>query len=184
MTPERMAAVRWWLLVAAVAVVVALGISYVQRFGGELDRARADRDALRTQVLQMGGTPVAGEPGKDGAVGPSGPAGRDGRDGTPGNTGRQGQPGSPGPSGQPGKDGKSGTPGPTGAAGVPGTQGATGPAGPSGPSGPAGERGEKGDTGEPGEAVMCGAGYHPEEIIIVPYKGTWQVCRKDGSEDQ
>jgi hypothetical protein len=26
---------------------------------------------------------------------------------------------------------------------------------------------------------MCAAGYHPEDIIIVPYQGTYQVCRKD-----
>lgn len=177
-----MAAVRWWLLVAAVAVVVALGISYVQRFGGELDQAKADRDALRTQVLQMGGTPVAGEPGKDGAIGPSGPAGRDGRDGSPGSKGAAGQPGTPGASGQPGAPGARGSKGADGSAGPTGAPGATGPAGPPGPSGPAGERGEKGDTGEPGESVMCPAGYHPEEIIIVPYTGTWSVCRKDESD--
>lgn len=179
-----MAAVRWWLLVAAVAVVVALGISYVQRFGGELDRARADRDALRTQVLQMGGTPVAGEPGKDGAVGPSGPAGRDGRDGADGKAGADGSPGPAGAVGPSGAAGRSGAPGPAGLAGAAGAPGSPGPAGPPGPSGPAGERGEKGDTGEPGAEVMCPAGYHPEEIVIVPYTGTWSVCRKDESDTE
>lgn len=174
-----MAAVRWWLLVAAVAVVVALGISYVQRFGGELDRAKADRDALRTQVLQMGGTPVAGEPGKDGAIGPSGPAGRDGRDGTDGTPGAPGASGAPGAAGSQGLPGSDGSPGAKGAAGDVGPQGSPGP---TGPVGPAGERGEKGDTGEPGESVMCPVGYHPEEIIIVPYTGTWSVCRKDESD--
>lgn len=179
-----MAAVRWWLLTVAVAVVIALGISYVQRFGDALDQARTDRDALRAQVVRMGGTPVAGPSGKDGAAGPVGAAGRDGTDGKDGQPGVQG---SPGPTGSPGSDGVAGAPGRTGSqgpAGDTGDAGPVGPSGPAGPSGPVGPQGEKGDTGEPGTSVMCGQGYHPEEIIIVPYKGTWQVCRKDGSEDQ
>ena len=79
MTPERMAALRWWLLTAAVAVVIALGISYVQRFGAALDQARTDRDALRAQVVRMGGTPVAGPSGRDGNDGAAGPTGAAGR---------------------------------------------------------------------------------------------------------
>lgn len=184
MTPERMAAVRWWLLTAAVAVVIALGISYVQRFGDALDQARADRDALRAQVVRMGGTPVAGPSGRDGAAGPVGAAGRDGIDGEDGSPGPTGSPGRTGAVGSPGTAGVPGSPGAPGLAGADGSPGAPGPTGPPGAQGPAGERGEKGDTGEPGEAVMCAEGYHPEEIVIVPYTGTWQVCRKDGSEDQ
>lgn len=184
MTPERMAALRWWLLTAAVAVVIALGISYVQRFGAALDQARTDRDALRAQVVRMGGTPVAGPSGRDGNDGAAGPTGAAGRDGTDGKDGSPGPTGSPGPAGAVGPSGTAGRPGAPGASGLAGVEGAPGSPGPTGPPGPAGERGEKGDTGEAGEAVMCADGYHPEEIVIVPYTGTWQVCRKDGSEDQ
>lgn len=176
---------RWWTLTILVAVAIALGIvSYTDL--RDDNRAKTGQvNALADQVRRLGGTPVAGEPGKDGATG------RDGRDGTEGADGDDGEPGSPGPTGSPGVAGTRGAVGPTGAAGnkgeagsvgTPGSPGPTGPAGPSGPAGAQGPAGEKGDTGEPGESVMCPAGYTPTEIVIVPHPGTYTVCKRDDED--
>lgn len=181
------AAVRYWTVLALVSVAVAWSLVYAK---GIKDGREADRKtiaALTEQVRQLGGTPVAGPSGKDGAAGPTGQAGRDGKDGRDGQDGQPGAPGptgSPGPSGAEGRPGAAGATGQAGADGNPGPTGPTGQPGPAGPAGPKGERGEKGDTGEPGTNVTCAQGYHPEDIIIVPYKGTYQVCRKDDPADE
>lgn len=181
---RRSAALRYWAVLALVSVAVAWSLVYAK---GIKDGREADRKtiaALTAQVRELGGTPVAGPSGKTGAAGPTGATGRDGRDGTDGTDGRQG---SPGPTGEPGGPGPSGTPGTTGktgATGQAGMDGSPGPSGPVGPTGPQGERGDKGDTGEPGEDVMCAEGYHPEDIVIVPYTGTYQVCRKNESDTE
>lgn len=172
-------AARYWAVLVIVSAAVAVALVMAYRLTGRLDRAEADRDALRAQVLRMGGTPVAGPTGADGAAGPTGAAGRDGEDGTDGRDGKSGAPGEPGSPGPTGAAGTPGSPGSAGAPGVPGPAGPTGPIGPSGSPGPQGEQGDKGDTGEPGESVMCADGYHPEDIVIAPYEGTWQVCKKD-----
>lgn len=169
-------AARWWALVTLTALALALGISGYLDLRGEAHAAARDRDRLATQVRQLGGTPVAGEPGKDGAKG------MDGKDGTDGLDGSAGTPGSPGPTGPPGQAGVRGVAGTDGSKGVPGDpgpSGAPGPVGPSGPAGPTGPVGEKGDKGDTGEAVMCAQGYHPVDVIIVPHPGTYQVCKKD-----
>lgn len=114
----------------------------------ELRTANDARDALATQVQQLGGTPVAGPPGSRGQVGPTGPAGE------PGDRGPMGPPGpagEPGPSGSPGASGEPGEPGPTGAPGDPGSAGEAGPPGAKGDPGPAGPQGEQGPKGERGE---------------------------------
>lgn len=183
MTPARpVSNIRWWSLVTVASFAIALGITGYNDLRDEADDAARDRDALAAQVTRMGGTPVAGEPGKDGEQGPQGVPGRDGEDGSDGEDGTPGHQGSPGPSGSPGTDGTrgpAGAPGAKGDAGEPGAQGPVGPSGPAGPTGPAGEKGEKGDAGEPGDNVTCPEGSHPEEVAIVPYSGTYIVCKKD-----
>lgn len=180
---RRGAAVRYWTVLALVSVAVAWSLVYAKGIKDGREADRATIRALTDQVRELGGTPVAGPSGKDGAAGPTGAAGRDGRDGQDGEDGTPGTPGSPGPSGAPGAPGAPGSPGEAGVDGSPGPVGPTGPAGPSGPQGPRGERGEKGDTGEPGTDVTCAEGYHPEDIVIVPYQGTYQVCRKDEADE-
>lgn len=179
---SRGRAARFWLALVVVSVAVAYAVVLGQRALHQLAEARADRDALRAQVVRMGGTPVAGEPGRDGATGPSG---RDGKDGSDGSDGESGAPGTPGPSGSPGTPGAVGATGPAGRTGAPGPSGPVGPVGPSGApgaTGPQGSKGDKGDTGEPGESVTCAEGYHPEDIVITPYVGTYQVCKKDSDD--
>lgn len=178
---RRGAAVRYWTVLALVSVAVAWSLVYAKGIKDGREADRATIAALTAQVRQLGGTPVAGPTGKDGAAGPTGAAGRDGRDGK---DGKDGQPGKPGPTGDPGPSGATGRTGSPGTAGKAGVDGSPGPVGPSGPPGPQGERGEKGDTGEPGTNVTCAEGYHPEDIVIVPYQGTYQVCRKDEPADK
>lgn len=173
MRPDRFAGLKWWSLVTVVAAAIAGGITVAGDFRDELARAEADRDALATQVKRMGGTPVAGTPGKDGATGPAGQPGADGRDGRDGETGEPGADGKPGPSGSPGPVG------PAGSKGDDGAKGDTGEPGPTGPQGPQGEKGDKGDSGEPGESVMCPIGYEPKETTFPPLEGTYVICWKE-----
>lgn len=183
---RRGAAVRYWAVLAFVSVAVAWSFVYAKGIKDSRTSDRATIRALSEQVRQLGGTPVAGPSGRDGAAGPTGAAGEDGDDGKAGEPGADGSPGSPGPTGAVGPSGAAGSPGAPGSPGVAGADGrpgATGPTGPAGPPGPQGERGDKGDTGEPGKNVMCAEGYHPEDIVIVPYQGTYQVCRKDEQAD-
>jgi hypothetical protein len=181
---ERTGNARWWSLVVAGSVAVAGGLAGFDRAYERMDQAERDRDALAAQVVRLGGTPVAGEPGRDGERGPQGEPGRDGKDGVDGRDGTDGQDGTPGVDGTPGPSGSVGPSGAPGARGGAGPKGETGdagppgPVGPEGPQGPPGERGEKGDTGEPGQNVMCAEGSEPTEVIIAPYPGTYIVCRK------
>ena len=171
------------VFVAAAAAGVA-GFLWIvltlQSLASDLRTANQARDALARQVQQLGGTPVAGEPGSRGEVGPAGQPGEKGEPGPIGPTGPVGPPGAPGDDGtngvgQPGAPGTPGTPGADGetVVGPPGPAGEPGPAGPQGEQGP---RGEDGADGRDGQA--CPEGY------------SWQapkndpdalVCRKDGA---
>lgn len=179
----RLADARYALTVLASVAAFAWVVITLQAQGDDLRTANEARDALATQVQQLGGTPVAGEPGSRGEVGPSGPPGPQGDRGEPGPIGPTGP---VGPSGAPGDDGSDGV-GQTGAPGSPGADGETvvgppGPQGPAGPAGPQGEQGEKGDTGERGPEGPAGAS--------CPDGYSWQapkndpdalVCRRDGA---
>lgn len=182
MNAQSWAVARWWAIVTVLAVAIALGIRYVGDFSSELDDARADRDALATQVRQLGGTPVAGTPGKDGAQGLPGRDGANGVDGSPGPSGAPGATGKTGATGAPGAAGKTGAVGTDGKDGAQGTPGDVGPTGPPGPTGPAGPQGETGPKGDTGDVVQCPDGYTATEIIIVPHPGTYMVCKKDYTE--
>lgn len=172
-------------LVFVVAAAVGLAgflwiVLTLQSLASDLRTANQARDALARQVQQLGGTPVAGEPGSRGDVGPSGPPGPQGDPGPLGPTGPVG------PSGSPGQDGAIGV-GQTGARGSPGQDGATvmgppGPAGPAGPAGPQGEQGDKGDPGESGPEGPAGASC-PDGYSWQAPKGDPDalVCRKDGA---
>ena len=143
----------WVLPMVVVSVLVGLALStFAITYSSVLENQRAVR-VLHDQVIDLGGTPVAGP---DGARGDSGPAGRDGRDGRDGITpscwflpsqcvGPQGE---PGPQGPPGAQGQ----------GDPGPQGPVGPAGPAGPA---------------GQSLTCPSGY-----TFQGYKDLY-VCRKD-----
>lgn len=136
------------------------------------------RDALARQVQELGGTPVAGEPGSRGDVGPSGPPGPTGPPGPRGPAGEKGDKGDDGKGGADGADGVDGV-SVTGSPGQNGADGSAGPAGPPGPQGEPGPAGPQGVQGPPGPAgPNCPDGYHMEAP-------TWDpdalVCRKDGS---
>jgi hypothetical protein len=157
-----------WLVVQVVAL------------SHDLRTANEARDALAQQVQQLGGTPVAGEPGSRGEPGLAGEPGPKGDKGEPGPLGPTGP---VGPSGAPGDDGTDGV-GEPGAPGSPGADGETvvGPQGPAGPAGPQGEQGEQGDPGERGPEGPAGAS--------CPEGYSWQapkddpdalVCRKNGA---
>lgn len=186
MTVHKSADLRYALTVLAALGAFAWIVITMQAQGDDLRTANEARDALARQVQQMGGTPVAGEPGSRGEVGPSGPPGRDGADGRPGPTITP-SPGAPGAAGRPGKPGADSTvPGPTGAAGqpgadstVPGPAGPQGPAGPPGPEGPAGPQGEQGPAGEDGaDGQACPPGYSWQTPADDPDA---LVCRRDGA---
>lgn len=162
------------------ALLAGAALLTVQNLASDLREANAARDALAAQVQQMGGTPVAGEPGSRGEPGLAGQRGEKGDQGEPGPIGPTGP---IGPSGQPGDDGTNGV-GQTGAPGSPGQDGQSvvgpqGPAGDTGPAGPQGEQGPKGEQGADGrDGQACPTGY------------SWQtpkddpdalVCRKDGA---
>lgn len=176
----------------AFAAVVALGLAgfaflviTVQGLSQDLRAANEARDALASQVQQLGGKPVAGPPGSRGepgqsVVGPAGPRG---------DAGPTGPPGPVGPSGEPGDDGANGVSatGEPGAPGVPGVAGPTGPAGPQGiqgepgATGPQGEQGPKGDPGERGPSgSSCEDGFSWQ---TPSYDPDARVCRRDGAPD-
>lgn len=181
-TPFRWPRAEWLGALTLVIVVLFLGWLAVQVvvLSHDLRTANQARDALATQVQELGGTPVAGKPGSRGEVGPSGPPGPQGEPGPIGPTGPVG------PSGSPGDDGANGV-GQTGAPGSPGSPGqdgetVMGPPGPAGEPGPAGPQGEQGPRGEDGadgrDGQACPEGY------------SWQapkndpdalVCRRDGA---
>lgn len=184
---------------AMFAVVVGLGLAgfaflviTMQGLAHDLRAANEARDALASQVEQLGQKPVAGPPGsrgepKEGPVGPTGSAGPQGKPGPTGPSGPAGPSGKPGPSGTPGVDGvgETGAPGqdgPAGEAGPPGPQGEPGPAGPAGPAGPQGpqgERGERGAQGPPGPAC-------PDGYSLQPAKGDPDalVCRRTTTSEE
>lgn len=174
------------LAFAAVAALGLAGFAFLvitmQGLSQDLRAANEARDALASQVQQLGGKPVAGPPGSRGepgqsVVGPAGPRGE---------TGPTGPPGPVGPSGKPGGDGANGVSA-TGEPGAPGGTGPTGPAGPqgiqgeAGATGPQGEQGPKGDTGERGPSgASCEDGYSWQ---TPSYDPDARVCRRDGAPD-
>lgn len=58
-----MNAVRHWILVFAVALAVAWGLSEGQTYADRLGQAECDRSALAAQVRALGAEPVTGGPG-------------------------------------------------------------------------------------------------------------------------
>lgn len=177
---ERGRSWRGDILAVLGALLAGAAFLTVQNLAADLRTANEARDALAQQVQQLGGTPVAGEPGSRGDVGPSGPPGPQGDPGPLGPTGPVG------PSGSPCQDGANGV-GQTGAPGSPGQDGETvmgppGPAGPAGPAGPQGEQGDKGDPGERGPEGPAGASC-PDGYSWQAPKGDPDalVCRKDGA---
>jgi hypothetical protein len=172
----------------AVAVLVSIGlftllVVWVQSLAGDLRESNEDRDALARQVERLGGTPVAGDPGKagergaagsDGAAGPEGDEGEPGAKGEPGADGKRGAAGSDGPPGEPGVPGEDGAPG---AAGADGADGAAGPTGAQGPAGEKGDPGEQGPRGEQGPAGPAPASW------TFSYGGVTYTCTPsaDGS---
>ncbi|MDX2953358.1 collagen-like domain-containing protein [Streptomyces caniscabiei] len=163
--------------------LLALLVAYIwwqtSQLTHDLRTANEARDALATQVQQLGEKPVAGPPGSrgepgvsvTGPPGPSGPPGPQGPSGVsatgkPGEDGEDGTPGAAGQPGEPGQDGES----VTGPAGPPGPQGEPGPAG------PAGEPGEDGSDGEDGQA--CPDGYSLQAPADDPDA---LICRRDGA---
>lgn len=138
--------------------------------GAAVSTLAGDVRALRAQVQEKGGTPVAPDPSAavsnlpartavpvpiPGPPGPTGPPGSDGRPGSPGPTG------SPGPAGSPGVDGQPGPPGPAGPQGDPG---------PAGPAGADGKDGRDGQTCPDGYSLQAPS-WDPDAL----------VCRRDGA---
>lgn len=174
------------LAFAAVAALGLAGFAFLvitmQGLSQDLRAANEARDALASQVQQLGGKPVAGPPGSRGepgqsVVGPAGPRGE---------TGPTGPPGPVGPSGKPGGDGANGV----SATGEPGAPGGTGPVGPAGPQGIQGEpgvagpQGEQGPQGDPGERGPSGASCEDGYSWQTPsYDPDARVCRRDGAPD-
>lgn len=174
------------LAFAAVAALGLAGFAFLvitmQGLSQDLRAANEARDALASQVQQLGGKPVAGPPGSRGepgqsVVGPAGPRGE---------TGPTGPPGPVGPSGKPGGDGANGV----SATGEPGAPGGTGPTGPAGPQGIQGEpgatgpQGEQGPQGDPGERGPAGASCEDGYSWQTPsYDPDARVCRRDGAPD-
>lgn len=163
------------------AVAAAVGVAgflwvvlTLQSLASDLRTANEARDALATQVQQLGGTPVAGKPGSRGEVGPAGQRGEKGDRGEPGPIGPTG------PSGAPGDDGIS----VTGSPGAPGADGDTvvGPQGPAGEPGPAGPQGEQGPAGEDGRDGKDGQTC-PDGYSLQPPKDDPDalVCRRDSA---
>lgn len=170
-----MKTLRWWSVLVALSVGVAVAIAYGQNFAERLDTAERDRRALAQQVRDLGGTPVAGPKGNDGAAGPQGAPGTpgaNGQDGKPGRDGNPGADGQPGPTGSPGPTGAPGEAGERGPAGLQGERGEQGLPGPQGPAGP------QGDKGDPAEA--CPTGYAG---TVVKIEGQdYFLCRKEAKE--
>lgn len=176
---QRQKDVAFALLILAGLVVVALLALWVQGLSRDLRAANDARDALASQVLELGEKPVAGPPGSRGepgtsVTGPPGPTGPTGPTGPPGPTGATGKSGSDGKNGV---DGVSitGSPGQNGADGAPGVAGPPGPQGEPGPAGPQGEQGPRGEQGPPG---ACPEGYSLQAPEDDPDA---LICRRDGA---
>ncbi|MDX3689963.1 collagen-like protein [Streptomyces europaeiscabiei] len=163
--------------------LLALLVAYIwwqtSQLTHDLRTANEARDALASQVQQLGEKPVAGPPGSRGEpgtsiTGPPGPSGPPGPQGPTGvsATGKPGEDGTPGASGQPGEPGRDGD-SVTGPAGPPGPQGEPGPAGPRGEPGPAGSDGADGEDGQ-----TCPDGYNLQAPADDPDA---LVCRRDGA---
>jgi hypothetical protein len=166
--------------------LLALLVAYIwwqtSQLTHDLRTANEARDALASQVQQLGEKPVAGPPGSrgepgtsvTGPPGPSGPPGPQGPQGVsatgrPGDDGEAGTPGAAGQPGEPGRNGES----VTGPAGPPGPQGEPGPAGPRGEPGPAGADGADGKDGP-----TCPDGYSLQAPADDPDA---LICRRDGA---
>ncbi|WP_237310387.1 collagen-like protein [Streptomyces sp. AMCC400023] len=166
--------------------LLALLVAYIwwqtSQLTQDLRTANEARDALATQVQQLGEKPVAGPPGSrgepgasvTGPPGPSGPPGPVGPSGVSatGKPGEDGEDGTPGAAGQPGEPGRNGD-SVTGPAGPPGPQGEPGPAGPAGEPGPAGSDGTDGEDGQ-----TCPDGYSLQAPTDDPDA---LICRRDGA---
>jgi hypothetical protein len=181
---------EWLVGLTLLLVVVFLGILAIQVvvLSQDLRSANVARDALATQVQQLGEKPVAGPPGSRGesgesVTGPQGPKGAKGDTGDPGPAGPVGVKGAKGDTGETGT-GEPGAVGVTGPSGANGTDGASGPAGPAGPAGPQGEPGPAGPQGEQGPAgedgQTCPEGYSLQVPADDPDA---LVCRRNGSSD-
>lgn len=191
--------------VLAVAAALLLGAALawtvlsVQHLATELRTANSARDALASQVQQLGEKPVAGppgsrgnpggvgrpgKPGSSGSPGPSGKPGSAGSDGAAGKAGRNGTNGQPGPAGSPAASGRDGAPGQRGDPGEPGPA-VTGPPGQQGEQGPAGEPGKDGKDGADGadgrDGQTCPDGY---SLQPPPDDPDALVCRRDGAPSQ
>lgn len=177
------------LVTALAAIALGLALAWivlsVQQLRSELETANEARDALAQQVVELGESPVAGEPGSRGepVPGSTGPPGPPGDDGPPGPAGPSGP---PGPSGSPGREGSDGVDGvgATGAPGSAGVDGSPGPAGPPGPQGepgPAGPQGPAGQDGQDGrDGQTCPDGY---SLQPSPDDPDALVCRRDDAPE-
>lgn len=172
------------------SVIVALFVGGWVFLWQELQQTKDDNKALRSQVISMGGQPVAeGKPGARGDQGPVGPSGPQGLPGIPGKQGPIGVTGkSPqcllmpsrcvgpkGATGSPGPDGKSGA---TGTQGPPGEPGATGAKGDQGVAGTDGKDGTPGTDGKPGADGKDGRGIADTDCQA---DGTWLITYTDGT---
>ncbi|WP_220137798.1 collagen-like protein [Streptomyces himalayensis] len=185
--PELRAEERRWrrgdFLAVAGAVLIGAAFAWIvlsiQGLTHELRTANEARDALASQVQQLGEKPVAGPPGSRGEPGESvtGPPGAKGERGEPGDPGSPGPSGSPGSDGSDGNDGEPGTPGSSGAPGSDGADGAAGEAGPPGPQGEPGPAGPQGPAGERGEQGPAGP---PPSGWTFEYRGATYECTPDG----
>lgn len=157
-----------WQVVVASVVLLGLGVlAYRSYYPADdpIDQLSVAVDELRTQVRELGATPVAppaeditGDetqlvplPGPEGPAGDRGPAGPPGAACQPRNPNCVGPPGPMGPRGEQGLEGVGGEPG---TAGEPGATGEPGPAGPAGATGPEGPAGPAGATGPAGVSVV------------------------------
>lgn len=162
------------LLILSGIMAFGLLALWVQGLSHDLREASADRDALARQVQELGGKPVAGDPGQPGDTGPPGPKGEPGPSGP---SGPEGPSGPQGPTGEPGEDGKDGADG-VSITGEPGEPGSPGTQGEPGSAGPQGERGGQGERGPAGPS--CPDGY---SLQAPSWDPDALVCRKDGAPD-
>lgn len=159
-------------LVSMVAISAMVWMVFtVNSLSRELETANEARDALATQVENLGGQPVAGPSGSRGDVGPKGEKGDPGSAGPRGTRGPEGERGKKGPKGDQGKRGPRGETGPTG---PPGEVGPTGPKGDQGDRGPQGPQGPRGEQGPPGPD--CPDGYSLQTPAWDP---SVLVCTRD-----
>lgn len=143
----------------------------IEALTAQSDKNASDGQALRDQVVRLGGTPVV-EPAQPGATGATGPAGATGAAGPQGPQGVAGRDGiTPPCMAEPDRcRGAVGPTGPAGQAGQPGADGAKGDTGPQGTKGDTGADGPKGDTGASGPA--CPEGYELRDAVITAKDGS------------